>query len=63
MGDENLQQFNLQPICDKEKEADKRNICYNTLRFTDIENENTVYNGGYDKGTGIDSQVTCKFSF
>ena len=62
MVDENLQQFNLQPICEKEKVGGKRNVCYNTLRFTDLENKETVYNGGIEKGTGIDNQVTCKLS-
>ena len=56
MNDGLLTEFNLQPTCDTMPESNTTpQACWNTLRFTDIENSTNLY--------GIDNRVTCKLCF
>ena len=54
MNDDLLDDFDLQPICEKKSSA-----CFNTLRFTDIANSSRIF-GPNEKFPGIDNQVNCK---
>lgn len=60
MNDDLLKEFDLQPICEKKSEINSvRNICYNTLRFTDVANSSRIF-GRDEKFPGINQQVICK---
>ena len=56
MNDGLLTEFNLQPTCDTMPE-NYIGACWNTLRFTDIENSTNIY---VEDAFGIDNRVTCK---
>ena len=58
MDDTHLEGFNLQPIC--ETITDCEDCCYNTLRFTDLEDPTKIY-GKDEEFPGINNMVTCKF--
>ena len=60
MNDDRLDEFNLQPICEKKSENESlRSVCYNTLRFSDIANSSRIF-GLDEEFPGIDNQVNCK---
>ena len=58
MDDTHLEGFNLQPIC--ETVTDCEDCCYNTLRFTDLEDSTKIYPKD-SPFPGIDNMVDCKF--
>ena len=61
MNDTHLEGFSgLQPICENITECTVENCCFNTLRFTDLEDSTKIYPKDNDF-PGINNMVTCKY--
>ena len=63
MNDNLLDDFNLNSSCATEYSS-VTSFCYNSLRFTDLEDSTKLYNNNYNESYGIggiDNKVTCEF--